>query len=188
MLLRNYYSSLTYSAIGNTNVTEDVARELSPRYSRLPTGTYALVAFPNALLNASYPATFFYGVSTNISGARCIGFGSNETPTTFNDYAPVVTSGLSMPLSSTRVSSEIIYDDITKTYTLTELYTLTNTTNKNLVINEILLGGLGGIISTTSTQLYVTRDLLGNNSFTISGNESVKFELTVKYTIAEPLQ
>lgn len=188
MLLRNYYSSLTYSAIGDSNVTEDVAHELSPRYSRLPSGSYALVAFPNALLNASYPATFFYGASPNISGARCIGFGSNETPPSFNDYAPSVSSGLTMQLNSTRVSSKIIYDDITKTYTLTELYTLTNTTKNNLVINEILLGGLGSIIGTTSIQLYVTRDLLGNNSFTISGNESVKFELTVKYTIAEPLQ
>ena len=188
MLLRNYYSSLTYSAIGNTDVTEDVSHDLSPRYSRLPHGSYSLVAFPNALLNAEYQAFFYYGGVNVTSGVRCVGFGSNETPPTFNDYAPSVSSGLTTRLTSVRTSSKTVYDDISKTYTFTEIYTLTNPTSNDLPINEILLGGLGSISTTASNQLFVTRDLLGDNSFTILGNESVKFELTVKYTIAEPLQ
>ena len=178
---------MTYSAIGNTNVTEDVSYELSPRYSRLPNGSYALVAFPDALLNANYAPVFYYGAGVT-SGARCIGFGSNETAPSFNDYAPSVSPTLARQLNSVRTSSKTVYDDMTKTYTLTETYTLTNPSSNDLLINEILLGGLGSIISTTSNQLFVTRDLLGDNSFTIAGNESVKFELTVKYTIAEPLQ
>ena len=44
------------------------------------------------------------------------------------------------------------------------------------------------MIGSGSTGVYYTRDLLGENSFVFNAKESVDFELTIKYTIAEPLQ
>jgi hypothetical protein len=185
LLLRNYYSSLTYSAIGKNNVIEDVSPELSPRYSRRINGDYVLAPFPQSILNTIYPCDFAYGSRTQ-SYYRFIGFGNNTKAVTFNDYAPTSLVG-DTTITSVRATSNTTYDETSKTYTLVETYTLTNQTSKQLEVNEILLGGRGDS-GNEQGYIYITRDLLGDNSFTIGANESVKFELTIKYTIAEPLQ
>lgn len=185
LLLRNYYSSLTYSAIGKTNVIEDVSQELSPRYSRDVNGNYVLSPFPQAVLNSAFPCEFAYG-SYFISAYRFIGFGNNTNAVTFNDYGPTSLVGKT-PITAVRTSYNTTYDETSKTYTLVEIYTLTNRLSTPLEVNEILLGGRGSI-GNENGEIYITRDLLGDNSFTIGANESVKFELTIKYTIAEPLQ
>lgn len=185
LLLRNYYSSLTYSAIGKTNVIEDVSQELSPRYSRAINGNYALVPFPQGILNSLYPCDFAYG-SYNQSYTRAIGFGNNTNGVTFNDYAPTSSVG-NTAITAVRTNYNTTYDETTKTYTLVETYTLTNQLSTPLEVNEIFLGGKGDFASDLGF-VYITRDLLGDNSFTIGDKESVKFELTIKYTIAEPLQ
>lgn len=178
MLLRNYYSTLTASTIGNTNVTEDVTHELSPRYSRLATGSYAIKDFrPEFFKYGAF--VFTYGNMIYNGSAPCIGFGNNTANPTFNDYAP--TGNVKTTLNNVRAEYNTIYDDATKTYIFTGKYTLTNPTDNMLEINEIMLG-YGDI------GCYYTRDTLGDNSFTIGGKESVKFEITIKYTIAEPLQ
>ena len=200
MLLRNYYSSLTYSSIGKSNVTEDVAKNLSPRYSRSIAGNYILNPIGNNYVGVILPSnierepTFDYGANDYIGGsssykyARRIWFGNNTASPTFNDYAP--TSERIVTLGSTRTSYQTSYDETTHTYTSVETFTLTNNSNYILEVNEILMG------ATTSTDdsgnnrgsCAYTRDLLGENSFSIGAQESVKFELTIKYTIAEPLQ
>lgn len=188
LLLRNYYSSLTASAIGNTNVTEDVSPNLSARYSRRPNGEYYLAFFPTDLLNTYTGCNFYYGNYIPSSNIRFVGFGNNTNQPTFEDYAP---GGLVKgTLSANRTSNNTVYDANTKTYTLTETYTLTNNTDNIIEVNEILYGGSGYSISDSgrSAAIYVTRDLLNENSFSIGAKESVKFELTIKYTIAEPLQ
>ena len=188
MLLRNYYSSLTFSAIGNTNITEDVATDLSPRYSRSLSGDYSLADFPAYINDLSSPIDFYYGTS-QISKVRCIWFGSGTAEPTFNDYAPTSSVG-AYSITSTRTSYASTYDDNTKTYTSVELYTLTNNTSNALEINELLYGGTGRAKSNGSFNypIAIIRILLGENSFTLEAGESVKFELTVKYTIAQPLQ
>ena len=185
MLLRNYYSSLTYSAIGNSNVIEDVSQELSPRYSRTINGKYALVPFPRDVINSLYACDFAYG-PVNQSYYRFVGFGNNTNAVTFNDYAPTSLVG-GARITAVRSSYNTTYDETSKTYTTVELYTLTNQSSIPLEVNEILLGGKGEFRNEVGA-CYITRDLLGDNSFTIGANESVKFELTIKYTIAEPLQ
>lgn len=176
LLLRNYYSSLTFSAIGDSNITEEVTPELSPRYSRTTNGSYGLVDFPSTFINTRTPFVFYYGSSLSLS-VRTIGFGNNDTPVSFYDYIP---QGTATTLVSTRKSYSTIYDQNTKTYTITELYVITNTSSNDLIINEIMIG--------SGDNIYITRDLLGENSFTLNGNESVNFEITIKYTIAEPLK
>lgn len=178
MLLRNYYSTLTASTIGNTNVTEDVTQDLSPRYSRLVTGSYAIIDFrPEFFRSGAFG--FTYGNMIYSGSFPAIGFGNNTANPTFNDYTP--TGNVNTALNSVRKEYKIIYDDATKTYTCTGKYTLTNPTDNVLEINEIMLG-YGDI------RCYYTRDTLGDNSFTMGAKESVDFELTIKYTIAEPLQ
>ena len=185
LLLRNYYSSLTYSAIGKDNVIEDVSQELSPRYSRTISGSYKLVPFPLGVLNSQYPCDFAYGPYTQ-SYTRAIGFGNNTKEVTFNDYAPTSLVE-NTRITAVRTNFKTTYDEATKTYTLVEIYTLSNQLSTPLEVNEIFLGGRGEFGGDLGF-VYITRDLLGDNSFTIGDKESVKFELTIKYTIAEPLQ
>lgn len=200
MLLRNYYSTLTYSSVGSSNVTEDVAQNLSPRYSRNIDGDYILNPVGNTYVgvimpsNANQMPTFDFGAhnytgTTSSSGyGRRIWFGSNTTEPTFNDYAPV--SEHIVTLASTRTSYQTTYDQATHTYTSVEAYTLTNNSNYSLEVNEILIGATSttDIYGTNRGSCAYTRDLLRENSFVIGAKESVKFELTIKYTIAEPLQ
>ena len=178
MLLRNYYSSLTYSAIGNTNITEDVTPELSPRFSRTYNGNYVLMDFIPSIFSSNTTCAFSFGANMNKNAQCCIGFGDNTTEVTFNDYSP---TGKYTPISSVQKTSETTYDNNTKTYTRIVKFTLTNPSSNTLNINEIMIGAAG-------TTVYYTRDLLGENSFVFNANESVDFELTIKYTIAEPLQ
>ena len=178
MLLRNYYSSLTYSAIGNTKVTEDVAIELSPWYSRRFNGNYSLADFISSIFSSNASCAFSFGAGMYNEAPCCIGFGDNTAEVTFNDYSP---TGTYTPIRSVQKSTETTYDNSTKTYTRIVKFTLTNPSSNILNINEIMIGA-------GSTLVYYTRDLLGENSFVINANESVDFELTIKYTIAEPLQ
>ena len=200
MLLRDYYSSLTYSSIGNSNVTEDVAHDLSPRYSRSISGNYILNPLGNSYVGDILPSdigrepTFDYGAKDYVGGtssskyARRIWFGSNTTSPTFNDYAP--TGEHIVSLGSTRTSYQTSYDETTHTYTSVETFTLTNNSNYILEVNEILMGATTSIDYSGNNRgsCAYTRDLLGENSFSIGAKESVKFELTIKYTIAEPLK
>lgn len=178
LLLRNYYSSLTYECVGDSNVTEDVTPELSPRYSRKYDGDYALTGYRGNIFSSSTIYSFGFGNLMNTQGVCCIGFGDNTAEVTFNDYVP---TGKYQPITSTKKSNETTYDSNTKTYTTIVKFTLTNPSSNILNINEIMLGS-------ASTYVYYTRDLLGENSFVLNANESVDFELTIKYTIAEPLQ
>lgn len=183
LLLKNYYTSLTFSAIGNSNVTEDVSQEVSPRYSRLLDGSYALADFKPYVFSPSYGMSYIsYGKQySSTSGQRALWFGSGTNPVTFNDYAPSTIQNVNIIF--TRSSYTVVYDETTKTYTSTEIYTLTNNTDLTLEITEILLGAPMGYYG-----IAYIRELLGENSFTFNARESVKFELTIKYTIAEPLQ
>ena len=188
MLLRNYYSSLTYSCIGDTNVTEDVSTDLSPRYSRIMDGNYRLVNFPSYINDIHTACEFIYG--TYYGGyPRRVWFGENTAEPTFNDYAPV-SSVSYVQLNATRTSYNTTYDENTKTYTTVEMYTLTNNSSHTLNINEILYGGAGRNQQDGSFNysIPIVREVLGDNSFTLQARESVKFELTIKYTIAEPLR
>ena len=84
-----------------------------------------------------------------------------------------------MKLTSVTTSNTTTYNDNTKTYTNVRMFTITNDSSNILPVNEILIGTRG---------IAYIRELLGDNSFTIGAKESVKFELTIKYTVAEPLQ
>ena len=186
MLLRNYYTSLTRSTVGTSNVNEDVSQELSPRYSRSITGAYNTPPFIPDFINTSYEPSFNYGAwySVTPTNSRLIYFGDNTANVTFNDYAP--TGEHTVEINSVRKSAITTYDENTKTYTSVETFTLTNNSKYDLPINEILLA-----ISSSSggnAQYAYVRELLGGNSFTLNSKESVNFELTIKYTIAEPLQ
>lgn len=191
MLLKNYYTCLTGAAIGTYNVTEDVSSDLSPRYSRLRSGAYQIITgnllYSAISSNAVTSRKFFYGAYNSFTNSdracSVIGFGNNTEDVTFNDYTP--TGDVSVSLVSTFKSASTTYDNNTKTYTHTSLYTLTNNSNYALPINEIMLGFYTDV---SDYLVYFTRDLLGNNSFTIESKESVNFELSIKYTIAEPLQ
>ena len=176
MLLRNYYSSLTRTSIGYTNITEDVSHELSPRYSRNISGNYVLEFFQPSFISSENTFLFGYG-ARDVNGLSCIWFGKNTAPVTFNDYAAV--GDYRITLGAVETSNTTTYNDNTKTYTNVRMFTITNTSSNILPVNEILIG--------TGTIAYI-RELLGENSFTIGAKESVKFELTIKYTIAEPLQ
>lgn len=178
MLLRNYYSGLTYSAIGNTNITEDVTPELSPRYSRKYNGDYELVYYASEIFSSGTSYAFSFGNNINKQGSCAIGFGDNTTEVTFNDYSP---TGQYQPITSVLKSTKTTYNNNTKTYTKIAKFTLTNPYGTTLNINEIMLGSGNALV-------YYTRDLLGENSFVLNAKESVDFELTINYTIAEPLQ
>ena len=186
MLLRNYYTSLTRSAVGASYVNEDVTQELSPRYSRTITGAYKTSLFvPDFISTDTIPA-FKYGAwyTSNQTNTRLIYFGNNTANVTFNDYAP--TGEHVAEINSVRKTATTTYDENTKTYTSIETFTLTNNTNYDLPINEILLAV--NAYSGSYAQYAYVRELLGENSFTLNSKESVNFELTIKYTIAEPLQ
>ena len=178
MLLRNYYSSLTYSAVGNNKVTEDVAVELSPRYSRQYDGNYKLAYYASEIFSSDTSYAFGFGNNINTQGSCSIGFGDNTTEVTFNDYSP---TGTYQAITSVLKSTETTYNDNTKTYTKIAKFTLSNPYSTILNINEIMIGS-------GNTKVYYTRDLLGENSFVLNAKESVDFELTINYTIAEPLQ
>ena len=180
MLLRNYYAGMTYNSVGNSNVTEDVSPELSPRYSRLFNGNYDLMPFYSNAFNPSYEAPIAYGKYTGYQEPRVIWLGSGETETNFNDYT---ITGNSVALRATHTKTVTTYDATTHTYTSVEEYTITNPSTTDLPVNEIGIGGSNG-----NRAVIYFRELLLENAFIISANESVKFELTTKYTIAEPLQ
>lgn len=184
MLLRNYYTGLTNSAIGNYNVTEDVSPEISPRFSRNITGNYERADFLPKVFNLDNTSSICYGATSSSIYGRQIWFGNNTSPVTFYDYAP--TGENPTVFSSTRTEATTTYDEATKTYTSVELYTITNGTTNTYPINEICLGG--AYSQTSGKRVIYLRELLGENSFVLGPSESVKFELTIKYTIAEPLQ
>ena len=76
LLLRNYYTSLTRSAVGASYVNEDVSQELSPRYSRSITGAYKTPLFiPDFISTDTIPA-FKYGAwyTFNQTNTRLIYF------------------------------------------------------------------------------------------------------------------
>ena len=186
MLLRNYYTSLTRSSVGTSNVTEDVSKELSPRYSRTITGAYKTLPFIPEFISTEVIPAFKYGAwhTSSQTNRRLIYFGNNTANVTFNDYAP--TGEYVAEIDSVRKTATTTYDENTKTYTSVETFTLTNNNNYNLPINEILLAVTPP--SGAYAQYAYVRELLGENSFTLNSKESVNFELTIKYTIAEPLQ
>lgn len=177
LILRNYYSSLTASAIGENQVTEDVSQNLSPRYSRNIFGQYSPTGFSPSFTNSGYVYSFCYGTKIP-TGSITIWFGKNTAPVTFDDYAPV-SDYAGFQLTAVQTSTNTIYDSNSKTYTNVRMYTITNPSDKELPVNEILIG---------SDRTAYLREVLNENSFIIGANESVKFELTIKYTIAEPLQ
>ena len=177
MLLRNYYSSLTGSAIGDTKVTEDVSQNLSPRYSRNIYGQYTIGSFTPSFINSGVGYSICYGAKIP-SGAFSIWFGKNTAPVSFDDYAPV-SNYTSLQLTAVETSTNTIYDSNSKTYTTVKMYTITNPSDNELPVNEILIG---------NDRTAYLREVLNENSFIIGAKESVKFELTIKYTIAEPLQ
>lgn len=188
MLLRNYYSLMTYAAIAGTNEAEGVTEDLSPTYSRRTDGTYFRYSLPSFIPFKENSSTkFFYGRSVYQQGSflRIIWFGNNTTEPNFNDYAPQ--SDYNEYIDSSRTSYNLTYDDVTKTYTSVELFTLINSSSNDLPINEIMIGFCYGT-DPRSTSFAISRDILGNNSFVLEAGESVKFELTIKYTIAEPLR
>ena len=187
MLLRNYYTSLTRTAVGIYNVTEDVSQALSPRYSRAITGAYKTPLFIPEFISTEYEPSFKYGAWYTLSqtNTRLIYFGDNTANVTFNDYAP--TGEHTVQINSVRKQAITTYDENTKTYTSVETFTLTNNANYDLPINEILLA-VNSPSSGEYAQYAYVRELLGENSFTLNSKESVNFELTIKYTIAEPLQ
>lgn len=186
MLLRNYYTSLTRSAVGTSHVTEDVTQEISPRYSRSIRGEYKTPIFIPNFISTDETPSFKYGAWYTFSSTntRLIYFGDNTANVTFNDYAP--TGEHDVEINAIRKSATTTYDKNTKIYTNVETFTLTNNSNYDLPINEILLA-----VSSYSgeyAQYAYVRELLGENSFTLNSKESINFELTIKYTIAEPLQ
>ena len=179
LLLRNYYSSLTSASIGSYHVTEDISPELSPRYSRTIKGTYVQAKFAPNFISTNEDFGFAYGPT--LTGANnIIWFGKNTSPVTFNDYAPIGDYTVDLTRSQTKCNAT--YNSDTKTYTIISEYTLTNHSDNDLPVNEILIGR-----GADSGVAYI-REVLGENSFTIGAKESVKFEITIKYTIAEPLQ
>lgn len=200
MLLKNYYTALTASFIGGSGLIsgeEDTAN--SPRYSKNILGNTVACQLLGNLYGATFtknsPDDIYYGAIAPTGGGTssyenptCIWFGKNTTEPSFTDFAPQ--ADYKVALGKTLTSSTLTYDANTKTYTRIYKYTLTNNSDYDLEINEILLGGSFGLTNGKSSEgaCAFTRDILGENSFTILSKESVKFELTIKYTIAEPLQ
>ena len=79
MLLRNYYTGLTASAIGTNNIIEDVSENLSPRYSRTTNGNYALVFFSSNFIQTNQEFHFIYGIESS-PYPFTIWFGKNTIP------------------------------------------------------------------------------------------------------------
>ena len=200
MLLRNYYTALTANMFhfnslidGENEVTQ------SPRYSLNINGEYVQCSlfgnlYAENFLN-NYIDNFCYGRQTYTGGGTSSGenpsivwFGSGTNEPTFTDFAP--TANFIRVIVKTNKSITRTYNPITKTYTVTSLYVLTNSGSDDMAINEILIGGAYGIERRPSTpnSCAFIRDVLGENSFILEAGESVNFELTIKYTIAEPLQ
>lgn len=198
MLLRNYYANLVGMSIPTENIT-DVSSELSPRYARDMTNTYFYMTYPTTQ-SLQYLSTsnmrFVYG---NLSSSYStpsgytnlpmpfIAFGKGTNEPTFNDYS--VLTDYSSPVFIANVFKNIstTYNENTKTYTTIANWTFTNKSSNNLEINEICLGVSNPYQSGTYRHMIYTRDLLVE-SFTLEAGESANFELTIKYTIPEPLQ
>ena len=198
MLLRNYYANLVGMSIPSGNIT-DVSSELSPRYARDMANVYFYMANPTTQ-SLQYLSTgnmrFVYG---NLSSAYStpsgyqnlpmpfIAFGKGTNEPTFNDYS--VSTDYSSPVFIVNVFKNIntTYNENTKTYTTIANWTFTNKSTNNLEINEICLGVSNPHQSSTYRHMIYTRDLL-TESFTLEAGESANFELTIKYTIPEPLQ
>ena len=191
LLLKNYYTALTAQsvAVQGTQIEGETA-DNNPRISTAINGDKAYnVLLTNDTIGL-FPKYFFYGAINNSStggnsgaGHHCW-FGSSTAEVKFSDYAPVSNIG-NYNLVGTKKSTTISYDETTKTYTMNGLYTITNNNNVELPINEICLGYT---IAYLSNSFIITRDLLGENSFILGAKESVNFEITIKYTIAQPLQ
>lgn len=200
LLLKNYYTALTatmfryYQLIDGEN---DIT--LSPRYSITIDGNYAQCSLFGNLYAKNflqdYIDYFAYGKQAYTGGGTSSGenpsivwFGSGTNEPLFTDYAP--TADIKISLTKTNKSISRRYDANTKTFIVTTLYVLTNNSSNNLPINEILIGGAYGIEVRPSTpnSCAFIREVLGENSFVLEAGESVNFELTIKYTIAEPLQ
>lgn len=172
---------------------------LSPRYSITIDGNYVQCSlfgnlFASNFLNG-YIDNFAYGRQTYNGGGISTGqnpsivwFGSGTNEPSFTDYAP--TANFKASITKTNKSLTRVYDANTKTFTVTSLYVLTNNSNNDLPINEILIGGAYGIENRPSTpnSCAFIREILKENSFILEAGESVNFELSIKYTIAEPLQ
>lgn len=200
LLLKNYYTALT-ATMFNFNALIDGENEVteSPRYSLNINGEYVQCSLFGNLYAANflngYIDKFCYGRETYYGGGTSPGnnpsivwFGSGTNDPSFTDFAP--TTNFKQSIIKTNKSLRRTYDPITKTYTITSLYVLTNSGSNNMVINEILIGGAYGIENRPSSAncCAFIRDVLGENSFVLEVGESVNFELTIKYTIAEPLQ
>ena len=178
---------------GENEVTE------SPRYSLNIKGEYVQCSLFGNLYAANflngYIESFSYGRTASYGGGTSSGenpslvwFGSGTNEPVFTDFAP--TANFEQYITKTNKSITRTYDPVTKTYTVTSLYVLTNPGTKDMAINEILIGGAYGIEYRPSLPncCAFIREVLGENSFILEAKESVNFELTIKYTIAEPLQ
>lgn len=190
---------MTYSSNSRiTDTEEGITPELSPSYSRLINGTYARKTLPSitpfALSSLSgndgYKSAIGYGAnsiySTSTTPDILIYLGKSNNEPTFGDYAPATDVNVRLAYQFKKRSAS--YDTTTKTYTNTVEVTLTNNSENILEVNEILLAYATSSSNISSNAVCVSRDILGENAFTIGANESVGFELTIKYTIAEPLQ
>ena len=192
MLLKNYYTCSTATEVSTTDslIYNEESKELSPRFSKSIVGDlHAVNKYAMPLRGIDFFHYGKYNRSQNSSGNGNAGsgcwFGNSTIEPTFDDYT--VSGDYSTPLTKVYKGLEGSYDGSTKTYTVVASYTLTNPTSNQLVINEIALGFTPSYGSGVGSYL-ITRDLLGSEAFTIEANESVNFELTIKYTIAEPLR
>lgn len=192
MLLKNYYTSLCAKDTSTTDavMTGETDINTSPRFSTSLNGQKHAVPQYSFPFNGSF--VFYYGnynvsqsSSGNIDAGNKCWFGNSNVAPSFEDYS--VNADTTLKLTSTYKSVDTSYNESTKTYTRTWKYVLYNGSSNALDIKEIYLGFTPSYGNGVGSYL-VTHDLLGENEFTIEAGESVNFELTILYTIAQALQ
>lgn len=115
--------------------------------------------------------------STDIGG---ILFGTGNEPVTFNDYklGTQIVSGI----TSTRVSiSNITYDVSLNKFNCSSKYTLSNTSNENIIIREYGIS-LYYYDGHDFYQFLIFRDLI--EPYTLQPSESVNIILNASYTMS----
>lgn len=180
MLLRNYYNFLAYTTLGMTygSTFEDGSLKVKTVDGELRTpsiGSFdACFANGVAIPNQNTPSVEHY-MSMQGSYKFDIGFGTDDTPATFDDYK--LSSWVSFAYSDP-VSYSVTYDNSTKKYIKNYSVNIRNITSSDITVKEV------GLYTGNGSYGYTTlfyREVL-ETPFTIAAGESVTYKHTFEFT------
>lgn len=178
MFLRNYYNLLARCAL---NLTSDVAytgygdSSLSIKTTK---GNYISLFDPGEMNYTVYALTDFNIVFSDNN--RGIVFGSGNEPVTFEDYkmGTLLTSGLNTSKVST---SNITYDSALHKFNCTSKYTLSNSSNNEIIIREYGFQTERYKYQEGTLAFLIFRDLI--EPYALQPSESVNVILNASYTM-----